>query len=192
MTTGFILLPLFAACNRQPHLTTCLSFSTAYSPTQLVAGEQIDHLFGAKLGLTMMASAGLGNMVADVVGVTATHTIQDNMSRFMPPPRLSLLQQQMASVKTVQIGGAGLGVAIGCLLGMLPLAFQEPGFFVSAAGAAAEAATCAAAAGPGAEQAADPAAAAAATAAALAASAPDAAAAASSSLTAAASDQAPS
>lgn len=45
-------------------------------PWQLVAGEQIDHLFGAKLGLSVLASAGLGNMVADVVGVSATHTIQ--------------------------------------------------------------------------------------------------------------------
>lgn len=32
----------------------------------LVAGEQIDHLFGARMGLTVLASAGLGNMVADV------------------------------------------------------------------------------------------------------------------------------
>lgn len=46
------------------------------SAPQLVAGEQIDHLFGAKLGLSVLASAGLGNMVADVVGVSATHTIQ--------------------------------------------------------------------------------------------------------------------
>ena len=57
---------------------------------QLVAGEQIDHLFGARLGLSMMASAGLGNLVADVVGVSATHTVQENIKRipFARPPRL--------------------------------------------------------------------------------------------------------
>jgi hypothetical protein len=55
-----------------------------------VAGEQIDHLFGARLGLSMMASAGLGNLVADVVGVSATHTVQENIKRipFARPPRL--------------------------------------------------------------------------------------------------------
>ncbi|EFN52363.1 hypothetical protein CHLNCDRAFT_15662, partial [Chlorella variabilis] len=35
----------------------------------LVAGEQIDAVFGARFGLTTLASAGLGNLVADVVGV---------------------------------------------------------------------------------------------------------------------------
>ena len=42
----------------------------------LVAGEQIDHMFGAKMGLSVLASAGLGNLIADVVGVSATHTVQ--------------------------------------------------------------------------------------------------------------------
>jgi hypothetical protein len=30
----------------------------------LVAGEEIDHLFGIRLGLSTLASAGLGNAVA--------------------------------------------------------------------------------------------------------------------------------
>ncbi|PSC69182.1 Transmembrane 65 [Micractinium conductrix] len=113
----------------------------------LVAGEQIDHLFGAKMGLSMLASAGLGNMVADVVGVSATQTVQENMKRvtWARPPRLSMLQQQQMPVKAAQFVGAAVGVAVGCLIGMTPLAFMEPGFFVSAADAAAAAADAAAA-----------------------------------------------
>lgn len=61
---------------------------------QLVAGEQIDHLFGARMGLTVLASAGLGNMVADVVGVSATHSVQENMKRFYKPPRLRWASSQ--------------------------------------------------------------------------------------------------
>lgn len=55
-----------------------------------MAGEQIDALFGARMGLTMMASAGFGNLVADVVGVSATRTVQENIKRvsWATPPRL--------------------------------------------------------------------------------------------------------
>lgn len=33
-------------------------------------------MFGAKLGLSSMAAAGLGNTVADVVGINISHTIE--------------------------------------------------------------------------------------------------------------------
>ena len=60
------------------------------SPPQLVAGEQIDHAFGARLSLTTLASAALGNLVADGVGVSATQSVQENIKRFgvAKPPRL--------------------------------------------------------------------------------------------------------
>jgi hypothetical protein len=43
---------------------------------QITAGEQIDLMFGAKLGLSSMAAAGLGNTVADVVGIRVSHSIE--------------------------------------------------------------------------------------------------------------------
>ncbi len=42
----------------------------------LAAGEEIDAVFGARLGLTTLASAGLGNLVADVCGVSAANMIE--------------------------------------------------------------------------------------------------------------------
>lgn len=94
---------------------------------------------------------------------------QENMKKvtWARPPRLSMLQQQAAPYKAAQFAGAALGVALGCLVGMTPLAFMDVGFFVGAseaAGAAVDLASSAAAAGGGA--AAEQAAAAAATAAA--------------------------
>lgn len=42
----------------------------------ITAGEQIDMLFGAKLGLSAMMAAGLGNTIADVVGINISHSIE--------------------------------------------------------------------------------------------------------------------
>jgi len=42
----------------------------------ITAGEQIDIMFGAKLGLSSMAAAGLGNTIADVVGINISHSIE--------------------------------------------------------------------------------------------------------------------
>ena len=97
----------------------------------IVAGDAIDSLFGAKLGITTLASAGLGNIVADVVGVSATQQIKERSRKikWAQPPRLSTLQQAMGSVKMAKMGGACFGVSLGCVLGMLPLAFMPPGFF---------------------------------------------------------------
>lgn len=97
----------------------------------IVAGDAIDSLFGAKFGITTLASAGLGNIVADVVGVSATQQIKERSRKvtWAQPPRLSTVQQAMGSVKIAKMGGACLGVGIGCVLGMLPLAFMPPGFF---------------------------------------------------------------
>ena len=115
----------------------------------LLAGDAIDSLFGARLGLTTLASAGLGNVVADVVGVSVTQQIKERSRRtaWAQPPRLSSLQQAMGSVRAAKMGGAALGVTVGCLLGMLPLAFMPPGFFKEPRGAAAAGAAAAAAGG---------------------------------------------
>lgn len=47
----------------------------------ITAGEQIDLMFGAKLGLSSMAAAGLGNTVADVVGINISHTIEVSLKQ---------------------------------------------------------------------------------------------------------------
>jgi hypothetical protein len=80
-------------------------------------------------------------VVADVLGVSLTHQIQSRAKdvKWARPPRLSMLQQRMGSVKAASLGGAALGVTIGCLMGMLPLAFiehAEPGGGAAAADSA--------------------------------------------------------
>mmetsp|Transcript_6313 Transcript_6313/g.13912 ORF Transcript_6313/g.13912 Transcript_6313/m.13912 type:complete len:268 (+) Transcript_6313:72-875(+) len=89
----------------------------------LTAGEEIDTLFGARLGLSTLASAGLGNLVADVIGVSAANAIEQGVRRlpFIKDPKLSKFQASMPSTKAAKAIGATLGVMIGCLLGLTPL-----------------------------------------------------------------------
>lgn len=97
----------------------------------LLAGEAIDNLAGLHFGITTLASAGLGNIAADVVGVSVTQHIKERSRKigWAQPPRLSTLQQAMRSVRAAKMTGAALGVTVGCLLGMIPLFFTTPGFF---------------------------------------------------------------
>jgi hypothetical protein len=84
------------------------------------------------------------------VGVSATQGIKERSRRiaWAQPPRLSALQQAMASVRRARLGGAALGVTLGCVIGTLPLFVLPPGFWDSErAGREAAVAAVAAAAG---------------------------------------------
>ena len=43
---------------------------------QIVAGDEIESLFGAKLGLSTLAAAGLGNLISDVIGLGMAEPVQ--------------------------------------------------------------------------------------------------------------------
>ena len=51
----------------------------AISAIMLAAGDQIEAVFGATLGLSAMAAAGLGNMCSDVVGIQVYMYIYKHM-----------------------------------------------------------------------------------------------------------------
>lgn len=100
-----------------------VGFGFTDNAVMLLAGEAIDHYGAVKLGITTMAAAGLGNIAADVVGVSVTQQIKERSRKisWAQPPRLSTLQQAMRSVRGAKMAGAALGVTFGCLLGMAPL-----------------------------------------------------------------------
>ncbi|GBF94881.1 hypothetical protein Rsub_08124 [Raphidocelis subcapitata] len=92
----------------------------------ITAGEQIDLAFGAKLGLSSMAAAGLGNCVADVVGINISHSIEQRTKRspFLSSG-LSAAQAKLPATQRAKWLGCGFGMAIGCLLGLVPLLFID-------------------------------------------------------------------
>lgn len=68
---GFMDNALMVGCGVVLSVTLCHC-----ACAQLMAGEEIDSLFGASWGLSKLAAAGLGNIVADVVGVGCADRIE--------------------------------------------------------------------------------------------------------------------
>jgi len=52
----------------------------------ILAGEQIDEFFGVRFGLSVMAAAGLGNLVSDVIGTGLEGTIKRSATATALPP----------------------------------------------------------------------------------------------------------
>ena len=92
----------------------------------IVAGDQIDALLGASLGLSAMAAAGLGNLVSDVIGIQASGTIERSADRVgLPDPQLSRSQMAGSSAVVASSLASMLGISLGCILGLVPLLFME-------------------------------------------------------------------
>ena len=91
----------------------------------IVAGDQIDAALGATLGFSAMMCAGLGNALSDVVGVGTGGAIEAAAGRLgLPDPKLSTMQAKSAVAKSTITAASAVGIALGCVLGLVPLAFR--------------------------------------------------------------------
>lgn len=71
-----------------------------------------------------MAAAGLGNALSDVAGIGSAWYVEQLAARIgIRYPNLSKQQGEMKRTKWVTQIGRGVGVLLGCLLGMFPLLF---------------------------------------------------------------------
>eukprot|EP00041_Stephanoeca_diplocostata_P008282 m.120859 g.120859 ORF g.120859 m.120859 type:complete len:323 (-) comp17256_c0_seq1:117-1085(-) len=92
----------------------------------LTAGDAIDNSFGAALGISTLAAAGLGNLVSDVAGLGLSSTIENTASKVgIPCPNLSSEQLRTSSARLAMLMASIIGISIGCLLGMVPLWFMS-------------------------------------------------------------------
>jgi len=85
----------------------------------ITAGSAIDNTLGVQMGLATMTAAAMGQVVSDVSGVL----FGDTMARAfrVKPARLSEAQKKLAVVGRLRLGGAVLGVILGCTLGATAL-----------------------------------------------------------------------
>ena len=89
----------------------------------LLAGEEIEAVFGARFGLSTLAAAGLGNLVSDVFGLGLADQIEDRArrTRLGAPVVLSAADARSGAVRAARVAGSVVGVSVGCVLGLVPL-----------------------------------------------------------------------
>ncbi|CAB1320934.1 unnamed protein product, partial [Coregonus sp. 'balchen'] len=87
-------------------------------------GTQIELSIGVTFGLSTMAAAALGNLVSDLAGLGLAGYVEVLASRLgMQVPDLTPKQADMWQTRVSSHMGKGIGVTIGCILGMFPLLF---------------------------------------------------------------------
>jgi len=88
----------------------------------LTVGGAIESTIGIALGMSTLAAAGMGQMVSDASGITLQGLIERFADKLgLPHPRLTLKQQQLASVESFVLASRIFGILVGCGLGMFPL-----------------------------------------------------------------------
>eukprot|EP00906_Rhabdomonas_costata_P019934 RCo029001 len=119
---GLRQLALFAASVGIPFV----GFGFMDNTLMIVSGEMIDRTVGAALGLSVLASAALGNIISDCSGVMLGDAVEAAAAHLgLPPHNLTSLQHTLTLTRLSAIVGSMLGVTLGCLLGMFPLLFMN-------------------------------------------------------------------
>ncbi|CRH00327.1 conserved protein, unknown function [Plasmodium relictum] len=92
----------------------------------IIAGDLFDSTFCIFLGFSTMAAAGLGNLTSDVLGIFIGGYIE-KIIVYIGFPRINLTNKQLKMNRTRRYYyvGSAIGIAIGCLLGMIPLLFID-------------------------------------------------------------------
>ena len=99
-----------------------VGFGIIDNAVMLVAGDQIDMTLGVSLGISTLAAAGLGNLLSDVGGVWAGGAIEKSSAQLgLAAPMLTRAEENHQRTKATENLGSAVGVAVGCLIGMLPL-----------------------------------------------------------------------
>lgn len=96
----------------------------------IVAGDAIDSNIAQTLGYSTMAAAGVGNMLSDIGGEVAGEKVEktlDSMGFDIMPVSDEDMENEAVPgwMKFMDKNAGAFGVAIGCILGMVPLLFKE-------------------------------------------------------------------
>jgi putative methionine-R-sulfoxide reductase with GAF domain len=89
----------------------------------IVAGDAIDTSLGVVLGISTMCAAAIGNIISDIAGLMFGTAIEDFCATRLNLPTVDLTsaQRRLRSVRFASQLGCGIGLTIGCIIGMFPL-----------------------------------------------------------------------
>ena len=106
------------------HSLPYVAFGFIDNCIMIMTGDYIEATIGTQLGLSTLGSAALGNAIADAVSIAMAYHVERFFSRLVPgPSSLTLSQFELKRTRfTIQIARV-VGIACGCLLGMVPLIF---------------------------------------------------------------------
>lgn len=126
-------LLLFSAAKKEPPTaeqlrrlaviaaTPCVVFGFLDNSIMLIAGDALDTALGVRFGLSALACAALGNIVADVTGQLSGGTIDAILRPYLPHPKLTPSQQASREARATSAVASTLGIFAGCVLGCFPL-----------------------------------------------------------------------
>ena len=103
----------------------CFTFGFLDNSIMLLAGEAIENSLGIKFGISAMACAAMGNIIADTTGQVSGGTVDRLLRPVLPAPNLSAAQRASRAAGLTHAVGGALGIFVGCVFGCFPLLFYE-------------------------------------------------------------------
>jgi len=92
----------------------------------LIAGDYFEATLGVYFHISVLAAAGLGNTLSDVVGIFFGGYIELVADRMgLPAPKFSAQEADSTHARVARNSGQAFGIVLGCLLGMCPLLFLD-------------------------------------------------------------------
>jgi len=103
-----------------------MGFGWLDNSLMLLFGDQIEQTFCLKAGFSTMTAAALGNALSDVAGVFMSARVEGVAQRLgFAAPSVGEGWRTSPQFVRWKATGAAVGVFVGCLLGMWPLAFYD-------------------------------------------------------------------
>lgn len=79
----------------------------------ILAGSWIDATIAQTFGLSTMASAGMGNLISDAIGIVVGRIVENNLYKYVTRVKDEDLNEYLETFAEM------FGICLGCALGML-------------------------------------------------------------------------
>eukprot|EP00930_Biecheleria_cincta_P100663 TRINITY_DN92277_c0_g1_i1.p1 TRINITY_DN92277_c0_g1~~TRINITY_DN92277_c0_g1_i1.p1 ORF type:complete len:259 (+),score=35.33 TRINITY_DN92277_c0_g1_i1:36-779(+) len=118
----FEQMKLYALHNFIPFI----GFGFCDNAIMILCGDYVDAKLGLSLGITTMAAAAIGNTFSDVVGLWMSGFIETiALSMGLRSHGLTVQQMDLLGIRILKNTSMIVGMVLGCVLGMFPLAYPE-------------------------------------------------------------------